>query len=165
MARFKGDKGSSTRKLPKAKPKKKSRKAKGSSWGLFGVAASIITTAAVAIFRLSKQRKVDTLADRNVMRRMLLRPLQITEHGACRMDCRSVHCPRTTYATAGLQVSPGSRSFLQMCRHISKGEVYRILEEGHVNNRKSNPLELPCPKYVVDAQVGKPTKNVQVSHP
>ena len=93
MARFKGDKGPNTRKLPKSKPRKKGRRGKGSSWGLFGVAASIITSAAVAILRLSKQRKVDSFADRNALRHMLLRPLQITEHGACRMDCRSVNTP------------------------------------------------------------------------
>ena len=90
MARYKGDKGLNTHKLPKSKPRKKTRKGKGSSWGLFGVAASIITTAAVAFLRLSKQQKVDTFADKNALRRMLWRPLQITEHGACRMDCRSV---------------------------------------------------------------------------
>ena len=47
-------------------------------------------------------------------------------------------------------------------RHIPQNEVRQVLTDGKVNERKSNLAELPCPKYVVDAKVGKRGKNVQV---
>ena len=47
-------------------------------------------------------------------------------------------------------------------RHIPEKEVAAMLSKGTVNGRKSERGVLPCPKYVVDAQVGKRGKNVQV---
>lgn len=53
-------------------------------------------------------------------------------------------------------------TILCFCRHISKAEVLETLKKGRINQRKSNPREVPCPKYVVDANVGKSKRSVQV---
>ena len=90
MAGYKGGQGPTAKpkKVPTARPKRKGKRGKGNGWGLFGIAASIIAVAAVAAFRLTKKSRLDRTSDRLALRHMLLRPLQITDHGACRMDCR-----------------------------------------------------------------------------
>ena len=50
---------------------------------------------------------------------------------------------------------------LAECRFVSQGEVREALQNGDINARKSNPFTSPCPKYVVDARVGK-GKTIQV---
>lgn len=51
--------------------------------------------------------------------------------------------------------------FIKNCRFVGKAEVLETLAKGRVNDRKSQPGERPCPKYVVDAAVGPRRKNVQ----
>ncbi len=50
-------------------------------------------------------------------------------------------------------------------RHISRGEVDEVLKSGRINGRKSAPALRPCPKYVIDGQVGADGKNVEVRCP
>ncbi|KAK9807228.1 hypothetical protein WJX73_010870 [Symbiochloris irregularis] len=47
------------------------------------------------------------------------------------------------------------------CRHISGSDVADLLREGKINSQKSDPSVTPCPKYVVDARVGRPSRNIQ----
>jgi len=36
------------------------------------------------------------------------------------------------------------------CRHITEAEVHEVLEEGVVNNAKSDPADTPCPTYAIE---------------
>jgi hypothetical protein len=63
--------------------------------------------------------------DRKILDSMLLKPLHITEHGLCRMDCR----------------------------FVTRNHITETLARGRINDRKSEPTLRPCPKYVVDAEV------------
>lgn len=75
----------------RSKPKaKKNKKRRGSGWGLLGVGVSFIAAIAAAAVRLRSARKPQAIAEKNALGYMLLKPLLITEHGACRMDCRWV---------------------------------------------------------------------------
>ncbi len=38
------------------------------------------------------------------------------------------------------------------CRKIDKGEVAYVLENGKINQRKSNPSDRPCPTYSYEAR-------------
>lgn len=61
----------------------------------------------------------------------------LTDHAACRMDCR----------------------------FVSTKHIKHALSHGSINDRKSEPNLRPCPKYVVDdtSEVrGKTPKSVQV---
>ncbi|PRW60724.1 hypothetical protein C2E21_0968 [Chlorella sorokiniana] len=71
--------------------------------------------------------------DQDTLQAMAARPLAVTEHAACRMDCR----------------------------FVKRGEIEETLRTGRINARKSQPQLKPCPKYVVDAAVGPHHKNVQ----
>jgi hypothetical protein len=63
--------------------------------------------------------------DRRILNSMLQNPLYITEHGLCRMDCR----------------------------FVTRDHIRGTLERGRINDRKSEPTQRPCPKYVVDGEV------------
>lgn len=63
--------------------------------------------------------------DRAILDGMRRRPLAITEHAACRMDCR----------------------------FVTRAEVQKTLRNGRINSRKSDRTSKPCPKYVVDADI------------
>lgn len=100
---------------------KKSKKSKRSVLGFIVGAASCVALWGWAVYQgVMKQRK-----DKRVLRSMRKRPLQITEHAECRMECR----------------------------HIAREEIVSILKDGRINDRKSDPSERPCPKYVVDGEV------------
>jgi hypothetical protein len=62
----------------------------------------------------------------------------------------------------GWWVSHSLRAIVFTCRHISEGEINSLLASGAINQRKSDLGELPCPKLVVDAKVGKGHKSMQV---
>lgn len=120
-----------------AGPEKKTKKQQRSIFGFFTAIASCGALVTWLISQgLFKRRR-----DRKVLDSMLQRPLVITEHAACRMDCR----------------------------FITRQQIEDSLHRGVVNDRKSEPSLKPCPKYVVDAALpikGKKkgqerTKNVQ----
>ncbi|KAL4529987.1 hypothetical protein Ndes2437B_g08484 [Nannochloris sp. 'desiccata'] len=67
--------------------------------------------------------------DRRILDSMLRKPLYITEHGLCRMDCR----------------------------FVTRDHIAETLERGRINDKKSEPTQRPCPKYVVDAEVRRGT--------
>ncbi|XZF13187.1 DUF4258 domain-containing protein [Chitinophagaceae bacterium MMS25-I14] len=48
--------------------------------------------------------------------------LVYTKHARCRMDCR----------------------------HITEDEIREVLQDGHVNEEKSNPSDTPCPTYAIE---------------
>jgi hypothetical protein len=50
------------------------------------------------------------------------RHLILTKHARCRMDCR----------------------------HIDESEIKEILQQGHINSRKSDPAARPDPKYAYE---------------
>jgi len=108
-------------------------KPRRSSWGLLGLLTSLAAGAVAVLGFQGQANKRKREEEAPLLTRMLMKPLEYTEHGACRMDCR----------------------------FISKSEVLETLTSGRINNRKSMPNLLPCPKYVVDARVGEQGKNVQ----
>lgn len=109
--------------------------------------------------------------DKRILGAMLARPLAVTEHAACRMDCR---CAAPAVLPASLQARAASpcavglerADRLRCCplrRHVGRDEVVETLRSGRINSRKSQPALRPCPKYTVDAAVGPKgrSKNVQ----
>ena len=106
------------------KGKKKSKKSSRSPVGFLVLAATTAVAWTLTILQGIRREKKST----QILSSMRKRKLTITEHAACRMDCR----------------------------FVSKGDVMQSLFRGRVNVRKSNPKEKPCPKYVVDAEIRKP---------
>eukprot|EP00890_Picochlorum_soloecismus_P002798 jgi/Picsp_1/3519/NSC_06357-R1_hypothetical protein CHLNCDRAFT_133202 [Chlorella variabilis] len=102
----------------------KSKKSERSAIGFFCAAAAVAGVFAYSIVRGVQQGR----RSKGILSSMRRKPLHITEHAACRMDCR----------------------------FISKKDIETTLHQGTVNFRKSKPDELPCPKYVVDADLGEP---------
>ena len=98
-----------------------SKKSQRSILGFVLGAAACVGLWSWGIFQGVEKRK----RDRKILDRMLRRPLAITEHAECRMDCR----------------------------FITKDQINESLRKGRINDRKSDPNERPCPKYVVDAEV------------
>ncbi|CAL8462505.1 g2038 [Coccomyxa elongata] len=127
----------------KAPRRSRKRNSKGSgknsgknSWGLLGLAVSITAAWLFGAWQIGEHRTKKKQYDKLTLAGLLSKPLKYTEHALCRMDCR----------------------------HIPEKEVVATLNEGTVNDRKSNMRQFPCPKYVVDAtlQVGvKAKKSVQ----
>jgi len=74
----------------KKRKRVKGQKASGSGWGLFSIAVSITLAFAASAFRLGKRRHAESVSEKANLRGLLLKPLQITDHAACRMDCRYV---------------------------------------------------------------------------
>ena len=109
--------------------------------------------------------------DRRTLAAMLAKPLAITEHAACRMDCRcagaggrgGLPVPRCTcvHLTRWLPLCAAASPPHHLptpppppCSYIGRPEVEESLRVGRINARKSAPGLRPCPKYVVDATVG-----------
>lgn len=87
---------------------------------LLAAVASVATLAWTLVANARQAKKSD-----RILQSMRRKPLHITEHAACRMDCR----------------------------FVTKKEILQSLFSGRVNMRKSDPGEAPCPKYVVDAEI------------
>jgi Domain of unknown function (DUF4258) len=86
----------------------------------------ITSTACVAMWGWSLFQGINkSKRDRRILDSMLRKPMHITEHGLCRMDCR----------------------------FVTLDHVRETLERGVINDRKSEPTLRPCPKYVVDAEL------------
>jgi hypothetical protein len=83
-----------------------------------GVAVAGLATALITSVR--NKRRSDS-----VLQSMRKKPLVVTDHAACRMDCR----------------------------FITRKNVLESLFRGTVNARKSEPMSRPCPKYVVDVDI------------
>jgi hypothetical protein len=106
------------------KKSRKSKKSERSAGGFIVAAAACVVTLAWAVVGNVQRAKKSA----RVLQSMRSKPLHVTEHASCRMDCR----------------------------FITKKEVLQSLFQGRVNTRKSNPDEKPCPKYVVDAEITTP---------
>lgn len=106
------------------KKRPKSKKSERSVIGFMCAAATAAGLFAYSIVRGVQQER----RSKGILSSMRRKPLHITEHAACRMDCR----------------------------FVTKNDIETTLFKGTVNFRKSNPDELPCPKYVVDADLGEP---------
>lgn len=104
--------------------KKKIPKGQRSAGGFLLAAVASVATLAWALVGNARQAKKSDKA----LQSMRKKPLHITEHAACRMDCR----------------------------FVTKKEILQSLFTGRVNVRKSEPQETPCPKYVVDAEIQTP---------
>lgn len=104
--------------------KKKIPKGHRSAGGFLLAAVVSVATLAWALVGNARQAKRSDRA----LQSMRKKPLHITEHAACRMDCR----------------------------FVTKNEILQSLFTGRVNVRKSEPQETPCPKYVVDAEIKTP---------
>ena len=101
-------------------------------------------------------RAQQSTADRRILQAMASRPLHITEHAACRMDCRCVCEGGESGATAinaSVLQPPSDAAPASGLRFVGRGEVTQALEHGRINRRKSAPALAPCPKYAVDAAV------------
>ena len=104
-----------------ASSKKVKKRSQRSILGFIAGAGACIALWGWSIYdALVKKKK-----DRRILDGMLRRPLIITDHAACRMDCR----------------------------FITKSQIVQTLEKGVINHRKSDPRQKPCPKYVVDAHL------------
>ncbi|CAG9461178.1 unnamed protein product [Pedinophyceae sp. YPF-701] len=113
---------------------KKAQREGRSFFGMIGIVTGIVAAGIMGFLYQQKQDRELEAEDRRILKRMLRTPLQWTDHGVCRMDCR----------------------------HISEKEVIDTLRTGRINRRKSEMRSRPCPKYVVDARVGDAKrKNVQ----
>jgi len=87
----------------------------------------VSSTACLAVWGWSLFQGVNkSKRDRRILNSLLRKPLFITDHGLCRMDCR----------------------------FVTREHIRETLERGRINVRKSEPTQRPCPKYVVDAEVG-----------
>jgi hypothetical protein len=112
--------------------------------------------------------------DRQVLDGMLARPLALTQHAECRMECRCgagegagvqwhpSTVPAADHRMQTMLSSPRATPTLT-CRYIGRGEIEETLRKGRINARKSQPALHPCPKYAVDATVGPQLKHVQAS--
>jgi hypothetical protein len=115
-------------------------KSKRQQRSIFGFFTAIASCGALIAWLIS-QGVYKRRRDRKILDGMLSKPLVITEHAACRMDCR----------------------------FITRKQIEDSLQRGVVNDRKSEPSLQPCPKYVVDAALStmgkkngvRRTKNVQ----
>jgi hypothetical protein len=101
--------------------KKKTPKGRRSVGGFLVAAVASVATLAWALVGNARHAK----KSEKVLQSMRKKPLHITEHASCRMDCR----------------------------FVTRKEILQSLFSGRVNMRKSNPQETPCPKYVVDAEI------------
>lgn len=99
----------------------RSKKSQRSVLGFVLGAAACISVWGWSIMQGAAKRK----RDRRLLDSMLRKPMQITEHAACRMDCR----------------------------FITRPQIEETLRNGRINDRKSEPNLRPCAKYVVDAEV------------
>jgi hypothetical protein len=70
------------------KKRKRVKGQKGSGWGLLGIAVSLTVAFAASAIGMGRRRRAESVSERASLQGMLLRPLQITEHAACRMECR-----------------------------------------------------------------------------
>ena len=70
----------------------------------------------------SSSGDVTTADDASVLAALNDNRLKYTAHAKCRMDCRK----------------------------IDKREIQEMLERGHVNARKSDPNDMPCPTYAIE---------------
>lgn len=102
---------------------------------LIVAAASFVGLLGCIVWTGRQKRKKDV----KFLEAMGSRPLQITEHASCRMDCR----------------------------HINRGEITKMLgKDGILNHRKSDMKQMPCPKVVVDARFfGKSVQGVFAACP
>ncbi len=60
----------------------------GSTWGLLGLATSLLGAWLFGAWHIGQQRGRKAQADGVTLSRLLEKPLQYTEHAKCRMDCR-----------------------------------------------------------------------------
>ena len=101
------------------KPSKAERKKSRSPVG-FLVAAAVAVGGLVLTLYTSAQSKKES---DSLLRSMRRKPLTVTDHAACRMECR----------------------------FVTKKDVMESLYNGRVNRRKSDLGLRPCKKVVVDA--------------
>lgn len=106
---------------------------KKSVWGLLGAVGSFAAVWVFTVWKLRDESKQKQLSDRPILNRMLLSPMTYTDHAVCRMKCR----------------------------FVTEREVTESLQKGKINSRKSEPRSRPCPKYVVDASVGRQKKRIE----
>ncbi|KAK9818143.1 hypothetical protein WJX72_007775 [[Myrmecia] bisecta] len=118
-----------------AKPKSQGKRPKrqGGPWGLVAVVGAFAVFFTGKLLYDRQKQKEHLQASRLILAGMRTKPIKFTEHATCRMGCR----------------------------FIPQHEVMDVLQTGVVNDKKSEPKTRPCPKYVVDAQVGSHHKNVQ----
>ena len=103
------------------KPSKKERRKARSPVGFLVALSVAVGGLAVAVYSsINAKKESDAL-----LRSMRRRPLAITEHAACRMECR----------------------------FVTKKDVTESLFKGRVNRRKSELGAKPCKKVVVDADI------------
>jgi hypothetical protein len=103
------------------RPSKKAKKSQRSVLGFMVGAASCVALWGFSIVQGVRKNQ----RDRRVLDSMLRRPMTISEHAACRMDCR----------------------------FVTRQQIEATLRKGRINDRKSDPTLRPCPKYVVDAEL------------
>lgn len=60
--------------------------------------------------------------EKQILQELASHKLYFTQHAKCRMDCR----------------------------HIDESEIKDIMQRGHINERKSDPQDAPCPTYALE---------------
>ena len=70
----------------------------------------------------SSNNAATSTGQKQLMQQLASQKLAFTKHAKCRMDCR----------------------------HIDDGEIKDIMHSGHINERKSDPQDAPCPTYALE---------------
>lgn len=125
--------GKNSNKAPKLKThaKKKPSPEKKKQRSVFGFFTAAVSIVGVLGWALYKG-SIQRVNDKRTLKSMSRKSLFITEHAECRMGCR----------------------------YISRAQVEAALQQGRINNKKSDRNLKPCPKIVVDAEVPKPIQVV-----
>ena len=118
------------------KPKKKKKPPRGNGnneSGLGFVLFAFVATASVAfaraLFRAKKQDDAFRLEQENIRERLKSKPLSVTDHGACRMDCRFISQSDVKTALAKGSLSKKHSTFPERKFAFENGRVRAIFGE------------------------------------
>jgi hypothetical protein len=117
------------------KPRKKKPPPRGgngnnkSGLGFVLLSAFVATTASVVAFALFRAKKHEVEQQENIRERLKSKPLSVTNHGACRMDCRFVSHSDVKLALAKGSLSKKHSTFPERKFAFENGRVRAIFGE------------------------------------
>ena len=116
---YKGRMGKRFKKNPDGSDKPKRRK---TGFGMWGVGALFGAMLGLVAFVARREEAAARAADDKLRARLRRKPLRISDHAACRMDCR----------------------------RVSREDVEATLERGRLSKRHSTPDARPCPRWALE---------------
>ena len=116
---YKGRMGKRFKKNPNGSDKPKRPK---TGFGVWGVGALFGAMLGLVAFVARREEAAARAADDTLRARLRRKPLRISDHAACRMDCRQV----------------------------SREDVEATLERGKLSKRHSTPDARPCPRWALE---------------